>query len=79
MGFSRRVSCPCRFVRAPFGFLLNPAAAVLGKTLTFATEKLLIEDKSPTRRLGGSIIEEAITTWPCIGLRRLPLKKKMPP
>ena len=35
-------------------FCQNPAAAVLGKTLDLATEKLLIEDKSPTRRLGGS-------------------------
>ena len=26
---------------------------MLGKTLDLATEKLLIEDKSPTRRLGG--------------------------
>jgi isocitrate dehydrogenase len=34
-------------------FCQNPAAAVLGKTLDLATEKLLIEDKSPTRRLGG--------------------------
>ena len=34
-------------------FCGNPAAAVLGKTLDQATEKLLIEDKSPTRRLGG--------------------------
>ena len=34
-------------------FCQNSAAAVLGKTLDLATEKLLIEDKSPTRRLGG--------------------------
>jgi len=34
-------------------FCQNPAVAVLGKTLDLATEKLLIEDKSPTRRLGG--------------------------
>lgn len=34
-------------------FCQNPAAAVLGKTLDLATEKLLIEGKSPTRRLGG--------------------------
>ena len=34
-------------------FRHNPAAAVLGKTLDLATEKLLIQDKSPTRRLGG--------------------------
>ena len=34
-------------------FCQNPAAAVLAKTLDLATEKLLIEDKSPTRRLGG--------------------------
>ncbi len=32
----------------------NPRARLLGATLDAATEKLLIEDKSPTRRLGGN-------------------------
>ncbi|MDF2378063.1 MAG: NADP-dependent isocitrate dehydrogenase [Verrucomicrobiales bacterium] len=31
----------------------NPKAKILGKTLDDATSKFLIEDKSPTRRLGG--------------------------
>ncbi|MGB1091816.1 MAG: NADP-dependent isocitrate dehydrogenase, partial [Oceanobacter sp.] len=35
------------------GFADNPSAAVLGKALDQGTAKFLVENKSPTRRVGG--------------------------
>jgi isocitrate dehydrogenase len=50
----------------------NPRAKVLAKTLDQATGKFLDNNKSPSRKVGGSTTAAATSTWRCTGPRPWP-------